>query len=76
MGGDPRALQTMVQMLNGFQPGSWHYVIVHRAGEYAVARLTTDRARPFAYVAGETYETEELARAAVARLADTTRGRS
>jgi hypothetical protein len=74
MGGDPRALQTMVQMLNGFRPGSWRYVIVHRADEYAVARLTTDRAQPFEYVAGETYATEELARAAVARLT-TTRGR-
>jgi hypothetical protein len=74
MGGDPRALQTMVQMLNGFRPGSWRYVIVHRPDEYAVARLTTDRARPFEFVAGETYATEELARAAVARLTATREG--
>lgn len=82
MGADPRSLTDMVQLLNGFRPGTWRggYVIVHRAetDDWAVAQLTTDREQPFACVNGECYPTEAQARAAIARMPQgdsTARGR-
>ena len=83
MGADPHAIQSMVQVLNGFRPGTWagHYVIVRRSGaayEWTVAQLTTDSDRPFDYLRSASYASEDEARAAVVRLAsnaDAGRGR-
>jgi hypothetical protein len=72
MGADRGALQSVVQVLNGFRPGTLagRYVIVRRSEtrEWAVAQLTTDADRPLEYLADESYASEDAARDAVARL--------
>jgi hypothetical protein len=72
MGADREALQSVVQVLNGFRPGTLagRYVVVRRSAsrQWAIAELTTDSDRPLDYLEGEEYPTEEAALAAVERL--------
>jgi hypothetical protein len=72
MGAERDALQSVVQVLNGFRPGTLtgRYVIVRRrdSREWAVAQLTTDPDCPLHYLDGESHPSEEAARIAVERL--------
>jgi hypothetical protein len=72
MGAERDALQSVVQVLNGFRPGTLagRYLVVRRSGSrrWAVAQLTTDADRPLDYLEGEEYVTEDAALAAVERL--------
>jgi hypothetical protein len=72
MGAERDALQSVVQVLNGFRPGrlAGRYVVVHRSASrrWAIAELTTDADHPLAYLEGEEHATEEAALAAVERL--------
>jgi hypothetical protein len=75
MGADRESLQSVVQVLNGFRPGTLagRYVVVHRSvsRHWAIAQLTTDADLPLDYLAGEEYPTEAAALAAVERLQST-----